>query len=405
MTTKQGLGTMNSNASASAAGFGYQYERALHRIFHSTHTETRFGIETADDVEEQIPLSSGTKVVLEQDKLTTGKNHSLQDSSKNVWNTIRNWLKGLAVAKSEFATLEFVLVTNRTVPDGTLVSTLSKAITPTSVAEAIKVLRQHASGISGSVAEIAKEVTDFSDEDLAFVITRFHVADAMNDETLKEAIYAALQFPDGLEHCHETIYQSLLGQLFADCQTSWKQGIPFWTTSMPFFTRKHMLFETFFEEAWKPLSQEQTNFVQLIEEYGSLDLSFIDQLRKINIPQRPIQTELGHYWAAYSERTRLLKSNRILPSDLCEVESELSDRWKASCDAHCIRSGKEPEEFAEEDFKAIYLQTSTPPSFSLSIGRVKSNFRYLFMGTYHHQVNGVDTDHPIYWHSAKESDE
>lgn len=62
---------MNSNAGASAAGFGYQYERALHGIFHSTHTGTRFGIETADDVEEQIPFSSGTKVILEQDKLTT----------------------------------------------------------------------------------------------------------------------------------------------------------------------------------------------------------------------------------------------------------------------------------------------------------------------------------------------
>lgn len=396
---------MNSNASASAAGFGYQYERALHRIFHSTHTETRFGIETADDIEEHIPLPAGTKAIWEQDKLTTGENHSLQDSSKNVWNTLRNWLKGLASAKSEFTSLEFVLVTNRTIPDGTLVSTLSKATSPATVAEAVKALRQHASTMSGAVAKIATEVTDFSDEDLAFVIARFYVADAMDDETLKEAIYAALHFPDGLEHCHEAIYQSLLGQLFAECQTAWKKGIPFWTTSKPFFTRKHLLFDRFFEEAWKPLTQEQTNFAQLVEQYGTLGLPFIDQLKKINIPQRPIQTELNHYWAAYSERTRLLKANRILPSDLNEVESELSDRWKANCDAHCIRSGKEPEDFGEDDFKAIYLQTSTPQSFSLDIGRVRSNFRYLFMGTYHHQANGVDTDHPIHWHKAMESEE
>jgi len=396
---------MNINASASAAGFGYQYERALHRIFHSTHTETRFGIETADDVEEQIPFSGGTKAILEQDKLTTGENHTLQDSSKNVWNTLRNWLKGLAAARSEFASLEFVLVTNRTVPDGALVSILSKASTPTSVSEALKALRQHASGMSGSIAEIAIEVTDFSDEDLTFVINRFHVADAMNDEALKEAIYAALQFPDGLEHYHEAIYQSLLGQLFTDCQTSWKQGIPFWTTSKPFFTRKYLLFEKFIEEAWKPLIQEQTDFVRLIEEYGTLGLPFINQLKNINIPQRSIQTELGHYWAAYSERIRLLRNNRVLPSDLCQVEAELSDLWKANCDAHCIRSGKEPEDFEDNDFKEVYVQTSTPQNFSLSIGRVKSNFRYLYMGTYHHQANGVDTDHPIHWHKVQENDE
>jgi hypothetical protein len=396
---------MSSNASATAAGYGYQYERALHRIFHSTHTSTRFGIETADDVEEQIPLPGGTKLILEQDKLTTGATHTLQDSSKNVWNTLRNWLKGLSAAKSEYASLEFVLVTNRTVPDGTLVRTLSNAITHTSVAEAIKALRQHASGMSGAVAEIAAEVTAFSDEDLAFVITHFHIADAMDDENLKDAIYAALQFPEGLDHCQDVIYQSLLGQLFSECQTSWKQGIPFWTNSKPFFTRKHLLFERFVEESWKPLTQEQTGYKQLIEEYGALGLSFIDQLRNINIPEKPIQKELGHYWAAYYERTRLLKSNRILPSDLTQLEAELKDKWDGNCDAHSISTNKDAEDFAEEDFKAIYLQTSTPASYSLSIGRVKSNFRYLFMGTYHHQANEDDTEYPIHWHKVQEGDQ
>ena len=33
-----------TEASASIAGYGYQFERALYRIFHSTHQDTLFGI-------------------------------------------------------------------------------------------------------------------------------------------------------------------------------------------------------------------------------------------------------------------------------------------------------------------------------------------------------------------------
>lgn len=396
---------MTINASASAAGFGYQYERALHRIFHSTHPDTLFGIETADDVEEQVPHAGAKKLILEQDKLTTGEKHSLQDSSKNVWNTLRNWLNGLSALRSEYASLEFVLVTNRTVPDKTLVATLSKAVTPPSVGLAINALRDHASGMSGTVGEIAADVMTFSDEDLGFLITNFHVVDSMDDKTLKDAIYAALQFPEGLEDCRHLIYESLLGQLFADCQSSWKKGIPYWTNAQPFFNRKFMLFETFMTELWKPLTQDETQFQRLVDEYGALGLPFIDQLKNINLRERHIQEALGHYWAAYSERTRLLRANRILPSDLHNVEQELCDRWKAHRDAQCMKVDKEPEDFTEEDYKSVYRQTSTPPTFTLKLGRVKSEFRYLFMGTYHHQANDDDTDHPIHWHSAPEDDQ
>lgn len=393
---------MTINASASAAGFGYQYERALHRIFHSSHPDTRFGIETADDIEEQFPLAGGMRVILEQDKLTTGVSHTLQDSSKNVWNTIRNWLKALPDTQAEFSAIEFVLVTNQIVPHTTLVSTLSNATSASSVAEAIKVLREHAKTISGAVADIASEVISHSDEDLGYVISRFHVVDGMDDITLKNAIFAALQFPEGMETHQQLVYDCLVGQLFADCQASWKKGIPFWTTAKPFFTRKHMLFDNFIAESWTPLTQEQTDFQQLIEDYGDLSLPFINQLRSINLRERTVHVELGHYWAAYSERTRLLKENRILPSDLFNAECELRDKWQANRDAHCVKTDKDPEDFNVEDFKAVYLQTSTPASFTLKMGRVTSNFRYLMLGTYHHQANGDDTDHPIHWHQSSE---
>lgn len=397
---------MTSNASASAAGFGYQYERALHRIFHSTNPGTYFGIETADDVEEQIPGANGTTTIWEQNKLTTGKKYSLQDSSKNVWNTLRNWLKKLADASSKYNSIEFVLVTNRTVPDKALVSTLSKADTPSAVAAAVKALRDHASKMSGVAGEIAAEVMTYTDADLTYVISRFHVADSMNDQTLKDAIYAALQFPEGMEDSQHLVYEGLMGQLFNECQTAWKKGTPYWTTAKPFFNRKHMLIEKFLEDYWKPLAQAETEFKALIDEYPEIKPAFIEQLENINLRPKLLQEELGHYWAAYSERARLLRLNRILPSDLSAVEEELCDKWKANQAARCVQENKDPEDFNAQDFLSVYQLTSTPHTFELEIGRVKSKFRYLFMGTYHHQANGGDgIEHPIHWHKDPEGDQ
>ncbi|WP_369987566.1 ABC-three component system protein [Pseudomonas xanthosomatis] len=387
------------NASASAAGYAYQFERALYRIFTVKHRFARIGIETADDLEEISYVKDGKKRILEQDKISQLKNSPLKDSSRNLWNTLSIWLKEVYKSGDEYTEHEFVLVTNRTVPKDSLAFILSNSKSEDEVAQAIELLREHAGKITGAVEKIAINVCSYEDEDIAYILKNLTVLDGQDGDSLREATYAALQFPSDVEGNEENIYEALIGHLLSSCLASWHNGDAFWAEAQPFFNKKHALCELYINQSMTPLPQEETGYRTLLDDYKDLPLPFFSQLRRILPRESLLNKELGHFWAAYSERTRLLVSGKILLPHINEAESILAARWESITDAHVLVKDKDPSEFTDEDFKEIYIQTSSCDNhFSLKLGRVNSNQRYLFMGTYHHQANESDSKHPIHWH-------
>ena len=395
----------NTSASASAAGYCYQFVRALHRIFRSTHPQTRFGIETADDVEEIVPTASGMLQIKEQDKLTTGRKNPLQDSSRNLWNTLRNWLDVLVQARLKYAHLQFVIVTNKPIVEGSLADNLSKAQTKESVAEAINLLRQQAASMSGETAEIANKVASFSDEALGFLIENLKVIDDVDVGELKQDVIDALQLPEGLEEYHERIYDGLLGYLISGCLEVWSAGGRYWTTAETFYTKKHALLVSYQQRALQPLSQDETDHEAFAQMRSDMALPFIEQLRNLEIPGYFLNEELGHFWAAYSERTRLLKGGSVLLDDFDAAEEVLCNRWKSIIASRALTVRKPPDELAVDDLLEVYRHTATPERFDMKIGRVQSSQRYLYLGTYHFLANADGTRHPIYWHKQKESED
>lgn len=388
----------NTEASASIAGFGYQFERALYRIFHSSHQGALFGIETADDVEEVIPTTTGTISIQEQDKLTLAEKNPLQDSSRNLWNTLKNWLDKLEQSQWNHQELLFILVTNGSVTEGNLTHRLSAASSPESVDEAIAGLRAQAQTMTGAVAEIAAKVTAFDDDSLAYVITRFQLIHRLDSASITEDIYAALQLPDGLDEHKKVILDSLTGQLFNSALDSWRRKEPFWTTSQPYFNLKQILFDKFLSEGWTPRKLEDTGYQALVELNRELQLPFIAQLKELGIMERSIEKELGHYWGGYAERSRLLLKGKILPEHFDDLEEMLRDRWDTLREVHSNEVEIPFEDFTKADHKKIYLATISPEKFTIELGRLKSNHRYLYLGTYHHQVNDDGTNHPVHWH-------
>ncbi|MBH3387369.1 hypothetical protein I5S53_25830 [Pseudomonas juntendi] len=391
----------NTEASASIAGFGYQFERALYRIFHSSHRDALFGIETADDVEEIIPTATGTISIQEQDKLTLAAKNPLQDSSRNLWNTLKNWLDKLEQSQWSHQELLFMLVTNGSVSEGSLAHRLSAASSTASVAEAISHLRAQALTMTGAVAEIAGKVTAFDDKSLAYVITRFELIHRLGSDSITEAMYTALQFPDGLDDHKKIILDSLSGHLFNAALESWRRKEPFWTTAQPYFNRKQILFDKFLSEPWTARKLEDTGYRELIELNRELQLPFIAQLKELGIMERSIEKELGHYWGGYAERSRLLLKGKILPQHFDDLEEMLRDRWDNLREVYSNDAEIPLEDFSKADYKKIYLATISPEKFTIELGRLKSNHRYLYLGTYHHQVNDDGTNHPVHWHPTE----
>jgi hypothetical protein len=391
----------NTEASASIAGYGYQFERALYRIFHSTHENAIFGIETTDDVEEIIPTTTGTISIQEQNKLTLSEKNPLQNSSRNLWNTLKNWLEKLKQSQASHKQISFILVTNGAVSISSLVHQLSAASSPEDVAKAIKSLRAQALAIEGAIAEIAAKVAGYDDEFLAYVITRFELIHKHDSVFITEAMYARLQMPDGLDEHKKVILESLTGHLFIMALETWRRKEPFWTTAQPFFNRKQLLFDKFLSESWTARSQDDTGYRELIELNKKLNLPFISQLKKLGLMERTIEKEIGHYWAGYAERSRLLRKGKILPEHFNELEDTLHGRWDSLREAYSNLNDIAFEKFSHSDHKQIYIRTTTPENFTIKIGRLKSSHRYLYLGTYHHQANDDGTDHPIHWHKDK----
>lgn len=391
------------NASASAAGYAYQFERALYRIFTVKHRFARIGIETADDLEEISYVKDGKKRILEQDKLSQLKNSPLKDSSRNLWNTLSIWLKEVYQSGDEYTEHEFILVTNRTVPQDSLAFLLSCSRSDEAVAQAILLLRAHADKITGSVEKTAKNVCSYDDEDIAYIIKNMTVLDGQDGVSLKEATFAALQLPSDTEGSEEKIYEALIGHLLSSCLSAWHSGEAFWAEVQPFFNKKHALCELYINQGMAPLPQEETGYRILLDDYKDLPLPFISQLRNILPRESLLNKELCHFWAAYSERTRLLASGKILLQHIDEAESILAARWESITDARVLLEDKDPSDFTTADFKEVYIQTSSCDNqFALKLGRISSNQRYLFMGTYHHQANEGGSKYPIHWHQEKD---
>lgn len=387
------------DASPSAAGYGYQYERALYRIFNAPNVQTRFGIETADDVEEISQSPTGTRRVSEQAKLSVQpRKNPLQDSSKNLWKTLRIWLGGLAAARQEHAELEYMLVTNRILKKGTLAMQLSEASSKQEVAQAVVALRNHASGMTGKAGEIAQEVVSFSDADLEFLVGRMRVEDGQFNAQMKQRIIASLHLPEDALASSDSIYDGLVGFLFNQCQETWIVREPFWTSAQPYYNRRQALVNAFINGPWEPLPFEKTEFSEWAQKIDSADMLFMRQLNKLSMPNDLLMDQFSFFCAAYSERIRLLDSGRVLLGDFDSAERALSDRWRSIGSAHRLTTGKSVDQFDIQDYNAVLAKTLFPETFPMKVGRMNSSAQYLFSGTYHRMVNGVETQSPIHWH-------
>lgn len=386
-------------ASPSAAGYGYQYERALYRIFNAPSVQTRFGIETADDIEEISESSTGTRRVSEQAKLTVQpRKNPLQDSSKNLWNTLRIWLSGLEAAREEYDELEYLLVTNRILKKGTLAMQLSEASSKQEVANAVVTLRNHAEGMTGKSREIAKEVASFSDADLAFLIEHMRIEDGQFNAQMKQRIIASLHLPEDALAFSDSIYYGLVGLLFDQCQEAWVARKLFWTSAQPYYNQRQALVNAFMNGPWEPLPFEKTEFSEWAQKIDPADMLFMGQLNKLNMPNDLLMEQFSFFCAAYSERIRLLNSGRVLLDDFDSAERVLSDRWRSIGSAHRLTVSKSPDQFNIPDYNAVMAKTLFPEIFPMKVGRMNSSAQYLFSGTYHRMVNTVETQSPIHWH-------
>ncbi|HCC5837225.1 ABC-three component system protein [Citrobacter farmeri] len=389
---------VTKEASAKIVGFLYQMERALYRIFSNEHDSAVFGIETADDVVEEILFENGHwHVAFEQDKHASGtQSQPYQDSSKNLWHTIHIWLNAMKEVREKYNKITYYLVTNKTVGSNNLATILSEAKTEEQINSALVILKEQANAINGKVKDIAVHVLSYSEEELKFLIKNIELLDNHGTHSgipLKQATINLLHIPTELKSQEETIYQTLFGFMIDQCLSAWKVRRSVELTKGPFsnlrdaeiskIKRRNFIDQPIFDTEYKKF-MDNDNTEHL----------FIEQLQYININTEQCNKALEHYWAFHAERVRLEDTGEIPLSAWRARDYALYERWEQIKNNIEVTGDKNN---SIESSQEIY--TKTLSDYKANLNGMPTEYLYFTRGNYHNLANYSENETFIHWHS------
>lgn len=394
---------INTDASTKIAGFTYQFQRALYRLMSATQTSTLIGIETFDDVAElKLHDDGSVEVTLEQDKHSVQEGgHPYQDSSKNLWHTMRVWLSQIKELKAKHSKVTFFLATNKKVPDSAFVRQLSKASTQLDFIDCIKVIRNLVEEVKGAAKDDLAIVASHDDADITYVLENLVLFD-QHDEgsgiSLRQTTIQLFQLHTNLLNDANSIYQSLIGELVDTCQTRWLLREPAWFTPQKFKDRLSEEVKRRSLDKYLDKDMLSTGFKEYVKS-DSRDHLFLKQLSRIDVPAVHINDELDNYWAFYLERARLIDEGVVFPEDWESREFELHKRWKGYLRNITLANLGVPEQNSEKFGRELFAKT-VDPEYRAKLGSHATNNPYFTQGHYHQLANNPLNPYFVYWHDS-----
>ncbi|MBN3744086.1 hypothetical protein G3N96_01290 [Burkholderia sp. Se-20373] len=391
---------IDTAATPTITAFRFQFERALYALLSADTLNKRVGIETLDDVAELTTRGDGAIVArLEQDAHTVReRHHPFQDSSRKFWHTLRVWLSHL-VNLRDYAEVEFCLVTNAKVPEGTLARQLSN-ITEGNVGEAVAWLRANAAEVckngKSAAKKEAEKVIEYSDADLAYLLLRLELLDkggATSGLEPRDATMQRFVLHTGVADQQEEIYERLLGYAIEQCRRAWQKNEPAWLSPQMFRDVLHEEVTRRSLNRYLDRPMMSTGFKTYVQN-GGRDHYFLKQLARLGLPDGTIDNHLDKYWAFYAERVHLEDAG-INPDDWLAREDELHQRWRT-----CRENAEmELEDPTPEQLGKRTLAKTLDDSFRAPLGEYETRNLYFTHGHYHGLANRPSAPCFVFWHS------
>ncbi|VVE88149.1 ABC-three component system protein [Pandoraea bronchicola] len=411
---------IDTNAAPTIVAFTFQFERALYSLFSGNAKRTLVGIETLDDVAELTRNDTGSvSARLEQDANTVqSSGQPFQDSSYKLWHTLHVWLSHANSLRTQYAAIQFCLVTNVKVPERALACVLSNATSEEEVRAAVLALREQARtildrGASAStdttstpksstrrsaVQAEAESVLKYDDDDLRYLVRGLKLLDnggAGSVSQPREATIELFQLPSALAGQGEEVYQYLLGIAVDTCRKAWATGEAVWLSPQEFRDHLHNERDRRFLYKYLDRPMMHVDFKNLVAN-SEHEFLFLKQLSRLEVPTKVMDRHLEKYWAFYVERVRLEKEgfNHV---DWETREENLHQRWQ-DC-----RDNAEMELMTQADVtpEAIGRRTLTKTldeNFKAPLGRYETANSYFTHGHYHQMANEQDGRFFVYWH-------
>lgn len=320
---------MNSgkfSAAASLIGYFYQVRIALLWSLGRLKTSNSFkiSIETLDDV----TFSDETDNVIEllQTKHHVDRTGNLTDASEDLWKTLRIWLEQSKAGEVPDDSI-FCIVTTGAAP---LDSAASFLKTEDRAAEkAIVILESIARTSTNKDNKAAYEIfLSISKEDLSRIFERILVLDKnLNieslDEGLKQEVFWAVD-----RKYHVSFLDRLEGWWFRRVINHLTSKDSKAVEAIEIEAQMSDLREQFKLDSL-PIDVDLINFdldAEAAAEYSNDD--FVKQLQLVNVAKERIMAAVRDYYRAFEQRSRWLRDDLLMISELKTYEKKLVEEWQ-----------------------------------------------------------------------------
>lgn len=329
----------NNQFSAVNPALGYLYQvRAsllwsLQKI--GSGDDFRVSLEILDDVAFESNSQSPSELL--QTKHHSTRSALLTDSCTDLWKTLRVWIEGVA-QDSALATSSLQLVTTGIAPNNSAAAKLKFVGRDTDGAKyALDAVARTSANQANAAAYRAYE--SLSSEERSKLLDRIFVVDAAPtitdlDGELRETIFWAVDrdhqnsFLDRLEGWW---LRRVVQQLTSSSTT--------YIGSAEIESEMGDLRDQFRQDSL-PIDGDLLDFV--LDEQTSAahqDYRFVKQLRIIEAGHRRIANAIHDFYRAYEQRSRWVREDLVVTTDISRYEKRLTEEWSIVFDAMCDEIG------------------------------------------------------------------
>ena len=369
-------------APGSTAGFIYQFGRALWWLA-TQQGYFEVGIETLDDV---VLVDADGTSVSEQDKYSIqDEGQPVSDRSVALWKTLGIWADLLTKHGESF---RFVLVTNRPVPESSLIAGISRADSDEDVDRVLEQLLKVANDPSDTLEPHCKKVQSFEPELLRKVLRLTSLSSSQEWDSIREESLSSLRLPSSLLGHSSAILNELLGWITDISMQAWRSGKQATITSQAFSNALDRAKEQRRRQnkRERPPAQIPITPTDLA---GIVQDLFVEQLKLVDVGDETVQEAIHDFIRYGKEVIRLTQTGEFTPRDWKDFEQELQIRWKRIFE-------RIQRLYADKDEKERGIRTyyDTTSEFMARLKGEATDHAYFTSGAYHRLADELD----VGWH-------
>ncbi len=374
-----------STAPGPMAGYLFQPVRALYWLAKGDGGTT-VGIETEDDV--TVLKEDGGKI-REQDKSSIQAGvWPYGDKSHALWNTLCIWVRAIKAREVDVEKTEFFLVTNKKIPEGSLVEEMSEANDSdkiTKCLERLKTVRRSIkkkSQVWGKVEEVLNSETILLRKLIEHISCDRCVSSIGEKE--KQEIISALRLTD--REKHDDIINSLLGWISRTVLSLWNNGKPGWIRRDSFDNQLEAIRNVHRRRRVRasPARKLEVSKRERRTQEGEI---FVKQVEIIRVDDDVAYDAVTDFVRFGKEKLRVAQEGNVTEEDWEGFDENLMDQWKN------VSGIEKTKEYRTQEImgQAIYHQTMARKVSH--VGELETE-SYLVRGGYHNLAN----DLLVGWH-------